>query len=156
MNRLNPHWARIQDGTSALLIFQGPQSYVSPAHYQTCPAAPTWNFTAVHIQGTLSVVRDREETLSIVQRTVAAYEGAHGTGWDMSGSLSYFQSLLPGVGAFRLVIERVDSMFKLSQEKDDAVWQRTVEAFAAGTGSHQAAVAELMRRARPGGREESG
>jgi transcriptional regulator len=152
MNRLNPHWVRIQDGARALLIFQGPHSYVSPTHYQTCPAAPTWNFTSVHVQGSLTVIHGREETLNIVKQTVAAYEGLHGTGWDMSESLGYFQRLLPGVGAFRLVIEKVDSMFKLSQEQKHDVWQRTVDVFAAGHGSRPPALAELMRRARPGGR----
>lgn len=148
MNRLNPHWARIQRGGPALLIFQGPASYVSPTVYQISPAAPTWNFTAVHVRGSLSVIRGREETLDVVKQTVAAYERSHGTGWDMSGSLDYFRQLLPGVGAFRLVVEEVDSMFKLSQEQKPEVWQRAVDAFAAGGRPGQRCLAELMRRAR--------
>ncbi len=148
MNRLNPHWARIQHGGPALLIFHGPNSYVSPTVYQVSPAAPTWNFTAVHIQGSLSVIRDREETLNVVKQTVAAYERSHGTGWDMSSSLDYFRQLLPGVGAFRLVVEGVDSMFKLSQEQPPEAWQRAVDAFAAAQCTQQRCLAELMRRAR--------
>lgn len=148
MNRLNPHWDRIQAGGQALLIFHGPASYVSPTIYRTSPAAPTWNFTAVHVRGPLTVIGDRGATLEVVKQTVAAYERWHGAGWDMSGSLDYFRQLLPGVGAFRLVVEEVDSMFKLSQEQRPEVCQRVVDAFAAAGDSDQQRLAELMRRAR--------
>ncbi len=149
MNRLNPHWEQIQHGGPALLIFHGPSSYVSPTIYRVSPAAPTWDFTAVHVRGPLTLIRDREETLSVVTRTVTAFERSHGTGWDMSGSLGYFRQILPGVGAFRLVVEKVDAMFKLSQEQPPEVCQRVIDAFAAADHSDQRCLAELMRRGGP-------
>lgn len=146
MNRLNPHWDQIQSGGPALLIYAGPDSYVSPTIYQLSPAAPTWDFTAAHVRGSLAVINDREETLSIVKQTVATYERSHGTGWDMSESLGYFRQLLPGVGAFRLVVEKVEAMFKLSQEQQPEVCQRVIDAFAAAERTDQRCLAELMRQ----------
>ncbi len=35
----------------------------------------------------------------------------------MTESLSYFDRIVPGVGAFRLHVESVQAMFKLSQEQ---------------------------------------
>lgn len=146
MNRLNPHWDQIQRGGPALLIFHGPNSYVSPTIYRVSPAAPTWNFTAAHVRGSLTLIRDREETLSVVTRTVAAFERSHGTGWDMSGSLGYFRQILPGVGAFRLAVENVDAMFKLSQEQQPEICQRVIDAFAAANHTDQRCLAELMKQ----------
>lgn len=147
LNRRNPHWHAVCGGMPALLIFQGPHGYVSPTVYGTTPAAPTWDFTAVHVHGQLVPIDDRERTLDVVTRTVAEYEHGLGTGWDMAESLDYFERLLPGVGAFRVEVERVDSMFKLSQEQPAEVRARTVEAFAADDRTGYQRLAELIRRA---------
>jgi transcriptional regulator len=150
LNRRNPHWAAVQGGRPALLIFQGTHGYVSPTVYQTVPAAPTWDFTAVHVRGRLTPIDGRTRTLEVIKATVAGYERDLGTGWDMSDSLGYFDRLLPGVGAFRVEVERVDSMFKLSQEQPAEVRARTIDAFAADTRGEYRQLAELIRRAWPG------
>jgi transcriptional regulator len=147
MNRLNPHWHAIQGGGPAALLFHGPHGYISPTVYGICPAAPTWNFTAVHLRGSLSIVPSRDETLKVVKRTVTTYEESHGTGWDMTSSLGYFEQLLPGVGAFRLTVTKVDSMFKLSQEQRADVRERTIDTFETGGKADYKHLAELMRRA---------
>lgn len=144
MNRANPHWRALADGTPALMVFQGPGAYVTPAVYRVDPAAPTWDFVSVHIRGQLRPVEDREETLGIILATVAHLEGALGDTWDPTSSLDYFRQILPGVGAFRLEIEAVDAMFKLSQEKDDKVRQRVIARFEEGDGRHRR-LAELIR-----------
>lgn len=47
-------------GTPALVIFQGPQSYVSPSWYatkvETGKVVPTWNYVMVQARGTPRVV----------------------------------------------------------------------------------------------------
>lgn len=129
MNRANPHWKWLEDGTPAKLVFTGPHGYVSPTVYRTVPAAPTWNFLAVHIEGTLRPVPDIEETLEIVRSTVSAYEHGFGTGWDPEPSLGYFRSIVKGVGAFAIRIEHVDAMFKLSQEKSPEIRDRVIAWF---------------------------
>ncbi|WP_372343069.1 FMN-binding negative transcriptional regulator [Streptomyces sp. KL116D] len=57
LNRANPHWAALETGSVLLLTFTGPHSYVSPTVYEKSPAAPTWNFTSVHVRGV--VEKDR-------------------------------------------------------------------------------------------------
>ena len=105
MNRANPHWAALETGSVLLLTFTGPHSYVSPTVYEVTPAAPTWNFTSVHVRGVVEKIDSIEETLGVVQSTVRAFEGAFGNGWDMTGSLDYFRSRA-AVGAFRLQGDR--------------------------------------------------
>lgn len=121
MNRANPHWKSLADGQPAGLVFQGPAGYVSPAVYNTSPAVPTWNFTAVHVQGRLKLVEDEEATLGVVSATARQLEERFGARWTVEPSVGHFRQILPGVGAFELHVEKCDSMFKLSQEKEHEV-----------------------------------
>ncbi|WP_405163079.1 FMN-binding negative transcriptional regulator [Nocardia sp. NBC_01499] len=146
LNRANPHWRALSSSTDAVLVFTGPHAYVSPTVYRTEPAAPTWNYTAVHVHGRLQKIGTAVETMEVVKSTVRAYEDEFGAGWDMSGSIEYFEKLLPAVGAFRFVVSHTDGMFKLSQEQEPAVRERVVSAFMDRGSCPHRETAELMKR----------
>jgi transcriptional regulator len=144
MNRLNPQWSALVPAREAVLMFSGPGDYVSPSIYGVTPAAPTWDFTAVHLHGTVHPIPDLAGTRRVVQATARLLEQRFGAGWNMASSLEYFEQLLPGVGAFRMEITRVEGMFKLSQEQPDAVRGNVVSTFS-GMPCH-AGLARMMRR----------
>jgi transcriptional regulator len=146
MNRANPHWQALGAGDTVLLTFTGPHAYVSPAVYRVTPAAPTWNFTAVHVHGALHKIESVEETLDVVESTVEAFEAEFGADWAMTGSLDYFRRIVPGVGAFRITVSRAEGMFKLSQEQQADVRTRVERSFAQRESSHHREIAALMRR----------
>lgn len=146
MNRANPQWAALAGGARARLVFAGPSGYISPTVYEVTPAAPTWNFTAVHVYGTIEPIEGTQATLGVIRRTVETYEAAFGTGWDPEPSLGYHRDIVPGVGAFRFTVVSVDGQLKLSQEKDPDTRHKVIEWFdgsKAGAGRDLAAV---MRR----------
>ena len=154
MNRANPHWSALVPGTPVVAVFAGPHGYLSPTVYARTPAAPTWNFTAVHVHAVLETVepeRPGEATLETVVATVRTFERDFGTGWSEAGSLDYFRRILPGVGAFRLTVTGVDGMFKLSQEQDAEVRGRVERSFAEQASAGHRAVAALMSRLPPSG-----
>ncbi len=144
MNRANPHWAALETGSVLVLTFTGPHSYVSPTVYEVTPAAPTWNFTAVHVRGVVEKIDSTEETLGVVQSTVRAFEGAFGNGWDMTESLDYFRKLAPAVGAFRFTVTGAEGMFKLSQEQPGEVRDRVRESFGRSACTYKRETAGLM------------
>ncbi|MGV9316245.1 FMN-binding negative transcriptional regulator [Streptomyces sp. NPDC003691] len=146
MNRANPHWKALRTGSAVLLSFTGPHAYVSPTVYDITPAAPTWNFTSVHVHGSVEKIEPGEQTLDVVRATVQAFEKEFGYGWDMSGSLEYFRKILPGVGAFRIRVTRAEGMFKLSQEQRPEVRDRVVGSFAARGCTRHTETANLMNR----------
>ncbi|RFU37082.1 FMN-binding negative transcriptional regulator [Actinomadura logoneensis] len=146
MNRANPHWAALTDGQPVVATFTGPHGYVSPTVYGITPAAPTWNFTAVHVHGTLRLADTPEDTLATVQATVRAYESEFGAGWSMDGSVGYFRRIMSAVGAFRIAVTRVDGMFKLSQEQEPQVRERVRDAFGDHPCTRHREVAELMAK----------
>src|ERR1700704_2452751 len=59
--RANPVWREARADVASLVVFQGPQAYVSPAWYaskaETGKVVPTWNYVMVQARGKL-VVRD--------------------------------------------------------------------------------------------------
>ncbi len=144
LNRANPHWAALETGSMILLTFTGPHAYVSPTVYGITPAAPTWNFTSVHVHGVVEKLTSTEETLEVVRETVLAFEKEFGDNWEMSDSLDYFRRIVPGVGAFRLRVTRAQGMFKLSQEQSPEIRERVVRSFAAHGSTRHAQTAELM------------
>jgi transcriptional regulator len=146
MNRANPHWSAIEDGTAVLLTFTGPHGYVSPTVYEFAPAAPTWDFTSVHVHGTVQKIDSIEETLGVVQATVSAFETRFGDNWDMTGSVGYFRKIVPAVGAFRVLVTRAEGMFKLSQEQSPEVRDRVRRSFSRHPCAGHRELAGLMDR----------
>lgn len=146
MNRANPHWAALRSGGVLLLTFTGPHSYVSPTVYAKSPAAPTWNFTSVHVRGVVEKISSIEETLDVVRSTVRAFEGDFGDGWDMTGSQDYFRKIVPAVGAFRFTVTGAEGMFKLSQEQPGEVRARVRESFGQSGCTYKRETADLMSR----------
>ncbi len=150
LNRANPHWKALAEGTYARLMFDGPGGFVTPAVYPGAPgdpAAPTWNFVSVHVCGRLRLVRGPEETLEVVRWTAARLEDRFGAGWDQTASVDYFRRIVPGVGAFRLSIESVEALFKLSQEKPADVQESVIRRYEADASGAGRPIAGLMREA---------
>ena len=129
LNRANPHFAALAQDVPSLLVFAGPGGYVSPRLYRTTPAAPTWNFASVHARGPVRVLDQGAPTRHVVASTARLLEARFGRQWDPAGSYDYFERLLPGVGAFTMTATDLRGMFKLSQEKDEAVRDRVATAF---------------------------
>src|SRR5690349_6941427 len=60
--RANPHHRQGSATSEALVIFTGPEAYVTPAWYASKAehgrVVPTWNYVAVHAYGTLRFVEE--------------------------------------------------------------------------------------------------
>lgn len=50
--RANPHWKDLAAVDEALMVFQGPQAYITPNWYRSKAehgkVVPTWNYVALH------------------------------------------------------------------------------------------------------------
>ena len=62
--RANPHWIDLAAGGEALMMFQGPEGYITPNWYPSKAVhgkvVPTWNFAAVHAYGRPEVMKERD------------------------------------------------------------------------------------------------
>jgi len=59
--KANSLWRNIQSGSDVLVVFNGPNCYISPNHYPTKAehgrAVPTWNYVVVHVKGAISFIK---------------------------------------------------------------------------------------------------
>lgn len=147
MNRANPHWRALSATTRGTLVINGSGAYVSPAWYSTNPAAPTWDFIAIHAHVRIDLLPTGDATLEVVRETARQLEARLGGGWDQDSSVDYFRQILPGVGAFAMQVLTAEAMFKLSQEKGTSTQERIRSGLADRGRTNDLAVAEDIRRA---------
>jgi transcriptional regulator len=122
--RGNPLW-RDADGQPVLLVFQGPQAYVSPNWYpskfQHGKAVPTWNYTMVQVHGTLRATQDPEWLRTFVTRLTERHEGGRAVPWQVSDAPpDYIDAMLKAIVGIEIEVTRVEGKFKLSQNRDAA------------------------------------
>lgn len=112
--RENTQW-RSAGGQSVLAVFSGPHAYVSPRHYETPKAVPTWNYIAVHIYGRFEIVSDPVEVVAQLERMASTFEAGVEQPWRVSDAGEVVPKLLSQLVAFRIPVERVEGKFKLGQ-----------------------------------------
>ena len=80
MARANPQWRDFgmqgEGEQEALVIFQGPHTYVSPSWYTVHPSVPTWNYAAVHAYGVPEIVDDEAALYTMLQHLVQKLRSA--------------------------------------------------------------------------------
>lgn len=153
--RANDHWRLIQDGDPALAVVTGPDAYVSPTWYpskqETGRVVPTWNYSAVHVTGRLSVHQDPEWLLDAVSGLTDLHEQGREHPWSVGDAPErYLEKQLRAIVGVELRVERVEAKAKLSQNRSDADAAGVVEGLRRDGGRRAAAVADAMSALRPG------
>jgi transcriptional regulator len=129
MARANQHWKAIGPGTPALAVVTGPEAYVSPAWYATKAehgkVVPTWNYSAVHFTGRVSVTHDPEWLREAVTWLTDVHEGPRAAAGHRAWSVDdppakYVEGQLRAIVGVELAIERVEAKAKLSQNRPEA------------------------------------
>jgi transcriptional regulator len=141
----NPHSRHIVDNKEALVIFQGPHAYVSPAWYAGEHNVPTWNYTAVHTFGSLKTVENPDAVRAILDNQTACYEAELPEPWEIPWGDERNHHMLHGLIAFELTIERLEGKFKLNQNKTEADRRQVIETLQASARCDDHEVALMMQ-----------
>lgn len=120
--KANPQWKALATGAEALLIFQGPDAYISPSFYaakaEHGKVVPTWNYLAVHAYGRADVFTDPERLLQIVTGLTDKHEASRAEPWAVSDApADYIEKMLNGIVGFAIPIERLEGKRKLNQNR---------------------------------------
>ncbi|MBX3094026.1 MAG: FMN-binding negative transcriptional regulator [Cryobacterium sp.] len=145
--RENSQWESVADGDQVLLIFQGPQGYVSPTVYADEPAAPTWNYVAVHLTGPIRLIHEHPRMLDVIDHTIDATERYHVPHWNAAPSRGYHERIVGGVVAFEVEVTHAISSHKLSQDQPPQRRQDAVADALRSDDSARRVLGEWMRRA---------
>jgi transcriptional regulator len=150
--RANPVWRALGATTPSLVIFQGPQAYITPGWYPSKAehgkVVPTWNYVVAHAHGVARAVEDRDWLLDMLNRLTDAHESRQAAPWRVGDApASYIDTLLRAIVGIEIPIDRLEGKLKASQ--DEALQDRhgTVRALQAQSGSDAGAMADLVAQA---------
>ncbi len=144
--RANAQFQDLQAGARALVIFQGPHAFISPSWYVNQQTFPTWNYTAIHVQGSPSLLESAEDVFAILQRTVALYDTPVGGEWSLPAMpWSLVESRLRAISGLRIPIESIEGKMKLNQDKTVADRLGVIAALEAQGGEQARETARLIR-----------
>lgn len=133
------------DRTKVLAIFPGPHAYVSPRWY-TQMNVPTWNYMAVHVYGTLTVI-EGEELRAALSRLVDNYEQhlPRPVAMEEIGEQTV-SAEMRGIVGFRIVVEEVQAAYKLSQNRDERSYHEVIRQLRDGDSAARVVAEEMERR----------
>jgi transcriptional regulator len=123
--KANPHARSADQGVETLVIFHGPDGYITPSYYaakhEHGKVVPTWNYSAVHAYGTLHVFDDPVRLLEVVTRLTNRQETPRAQPWSVTDAPDDFvQGMLRGIVGIALPIARLEGKMKMSQNRPAA------------------------------------
>jgi transcriptional regulator len=121
----NPVWKSDFTKQETLVVFQGPESYITPNWYPSKQVhhqvVPTYNYAVVHVYGRLSVTHDEAAKRRVVGDLTASMEKMRDSTWQISDApAEYIEKMLGAIVGIELTITRIQAKWKVSQNRDAA------------------------------------
>jgi transcriptional regulator len=120
------HYKAFLQDENVLVIFTGPHCYVSASWYVTKNVAPTWNYMDVHAKGKMKFTDD-ERTKEIIESLTNQYEPHESEAAFHKLPAEYVNEVSKAIIGFQIKVESLESVFKLSQNKDEVTRKQIIE-----------------------------
>jgi transcriptional regulator len=142
--KANPHWKMIEQQES-LIIFHGPHAYISPALYELRESVPTWNYATVHAYGRGKILASDVDKQQVLAELISQFDSSYLSQWN-SFDQQYRSRMLNHIVAFEIAVARVETKFKLSQNRTKAEQENVIQALSKNLDPAISGVADLMRQ----------
>jgi transcriptional regulator len=124
LSRANTQWRDYTPSVEALVIFSGPQHYITPNWYPEKEASgkvvPTWNYAVVHAYGHLKVIEDARWLMTHLDSLTSIHEVESPIPWKVSDApADYIASQVKGIVGLEMIIERLEGKWKVSQNRSE-------------------------------------
>ena len=148
--RANPVWREARTDVESLVVFQGPQGYISPGWYASKTehgkVVPTWDYVMVQARGRLRVIDDAAWLLAFVTRLTERHEAPLAAPWAVSDApQDYIESMLRAIVGIEITLTALTGKWKLSQNRPAADRDGVVRGLGELAGSDAAALAAQVR-----------
>jgi transcriptional regulator len=157
--RANPVWRETAPDRDCLVIFRGPEGYISPAWYptkqETARVVPTWNYAVVHAYGRLRAVEDRDWLRAFVERLTRRHEAGRPEPWQVGDApAAFIESMLAAIVGIEIPLARLVGKWKVSQNRPPQDRDGVIAGLAREHGPAGGPMADLVRAA--SGRTQEG
>lgn len=147
IGRANPQCAALQRDSRAILLFSGPQGYISPSWISNRTWAPTWNYAVVQFLVTIAFDETPARLDAHLHDLVDAMERGRANAWHPSEMGERYETLKRMIVPFEAKVVEQRAKFKLGQDERDAVFGEITAALGAA-GSND--LLAWMRELNPG------
>lgn len=149
--RANPVWKTCARGEASLVVFQGPQAYVSPSWYASKrehgKVVPTWNYATVQAHGVARALEDPADVLRIVSQLTDQFEAGREHPWRVADAPAEFTAQLARViVGIEIPLTRLVGKWKVSQNRGEADRAGVATGLRAETDAQAGAMASLVER----------
>lgn len=139
------------DGAEVLVIFQGPQGYISPNWYptkqETQREVPTWNYAVAHVHGRLRVIEDATWLRTLLERLTDRHEATEPQPWHVGDApADHIETSLRAIVGLEVAIERIEGKFKLNQNHPERNRLGAIAGLRRRGGDGDAELAALMAK----------
>lgn len=148
--KANPQWENLDPAFEALVVFSGPDAYVSPSTHPSKRAGgkvvPTWNYVAVHAYGTIRPIHDGQRKREIVAELSEHHERNREDPWAITDAPeNYISSILQSIVGIEISLTRIIGKAKLSQNRSEQDRLGVIDDLTTGRFPNDGAVAAYMR-----------
>lgn len=130
--RANDQVEALRSGAETLVVFQGPQSYITPSWYAAKAehgrVVPTWNYVVVQARGTPRLIDDAAWIREQIGELTASQENRRAEPWKVSDAPEPF--IMGQIGAIvgvEIPIASIEGKWKVSQNRSAADREGVIE-----------------------------
>ncbi|HEX5625082.1 MAG TPA: FMN-binding negative transcriptional regulator [Saprospiraceae bacterium] len=141
------HHKAFQQNPNVLAVFTGHHSYVSGTWYDNPYTPSTWNYMSVHVRGTIRFLDDAA-LIDVLRMTTLHFEQYNAQSTTVFDNLpaDYTQRLMKAIVAFEIEVSDMDTVFKLSQDRDEKSYDNIIERLKQQGENGQVIAAEMEKR----------
>jgi transcriptional regulator len=125
MARANGQWRSLSEASDVLVVFQGPDHYITPSWYatkqETGKVVPTWNYVMAQARGTPRFVEAAGWLRAQVEQLTREREGSRERPWAVGDAPEDFiASQLRAIVGVEMPIADLRGKWKASQNRNEA------------------------------------
>ena len=141
--RPNPHASYLRTRAQALVVFQGPQAYMTPRVYPDLVRVPTWSYLVVQATVEARIIESFDDKDRLLKHLIHDHDPDYAAQWRGLGE-DYQHKMMAGIVAFELCVTDLQCKLKLNQHRPES-HAAMYAAYALGNSNEQA-LARWMER----------
>lgn len=145
--RNTDHHKAFVENPNALIVFTGPNCYVSASWYSNTQIGSTWNYMSVHINGQVNFMTD-EALIEFMRKLTLKFEKENTASPTFYDNLphQFLSKMMPAIVGFEIKADKIENVFKLSQNRDEKSYLNIIAKLQAIGGNSALIAAELIKR----------
>lgn len=123
--KANPQADALRAGVETLVVFHGPETYITPSWYVSRKehgrVVPTWNYVMVQVRGAPRLIDDAAWLRTQIEDLTSSQENRRSDPWHVSDAPEIFISgQIGAIVGIEIPISTIEGKWKVSQNRSEA------------------------------------